>query len=60
MDKHTNELVEALKIWLPVIEGYVEASHLTEGFARKRNCLDDSLEYTKQAIAKAEGGKEEE
>lgn len=53
MSKRTEELLDVLKIWLPFMEAEAEASHLIDGFKIKHNALDDLLERTKAAIAKA-------
>ena len=44
------ELIDLLCEWMPVIEAHVEASHLTDGFRRKKNGYDALLEKTKAAL----------
>lgn len=43
-------LIDLLYEWMPVIEAHVEASHLTDGFRRKKNQYDARLEKTKAAL----------
>ena len=47
-------LLALLKMWMPVIEAHVEASHLTDGFKRKNNDWDSLLEATKVTMKEAD------
>jgi len=49
------DLLVALKLYLPILEGWVEASHLTDGFRPKGNKNDRILGLVRGVIEKMEG-----
>ena len=50
-----DDLLAALRLYLPVMEAYAEASHLTDGFRPRENKNDRILKRVKDAIERAEG-----
>jgi hypothetical protein len=52
--EQNSSLLTALKMCLPMMEGWVEGSHLIEGFARKVNREDRILARVKGVIEQAE------
>ena len=49
VEQRERSLRAMIKEWLPAMEGHTEASHLLEGFKRKKNIWDDRLAKIKAA-----------